>query len=235
MKHIATIKGFPLIKFQTRERIKELQNGLLYMNSLKKYREMYKDSHDNIIGDPNEGKLIVHEAIFHIPEEEEPQVLKDVALSTVSENDFVFCMFGVNPNKHKTFMYTEEQRTKISEKYDTALLITNVYEFCRRVQSAARDVGLEIKGNFVQYYDPSSDDIRRMVDLLKNGMRSIAFHKVNDYAYQQEYRFSIPYIDGKEHIEIDIKDISDISEIFPADKIFNSFAIADAPKDCSDK
>lgn len=235
MERIVTGKGFPLIKFQTRERIEQLQSGLLYMNSLKKYREMYKDSHDNIIGDPNEGKLIIHEAILHIPEKAEVQMLKDHALATSSENDYVFCMFGVNPQEHHTFRFTEEQRTKITEEYDTALLITDVYEFARRISCAAQRDGYEVEGKFVQYYDPSSDDVSRMVDLLNNGMRSIAFYKVNDYAYQQEYRFSIPYIDGKDHIEIDIGDISGISEIFSADKILSSLALTAASKDHSDK
>ena len=235
MEHIVTGKGFPLIKFQTRERIEQLQSGLLYMNSLKKYREMYKDSHDNIIGDPNEGKLIIHEAILHIPEKAEVQMLKDHALATASENDYVFCMFGVNPQEHHTFRFTEEQRTKITEEYDTALLITDVYEFARRISRSSQRDGYEVEGKFVQYYDPSSDDVSRMVDLLNNGMRSIAFYKVNDYAYQQEYRFSIPYIDGKDHMEIDIGDISGISEIFSADKLLSSLAITAASKDHSDK
>ena len=29
------VKGFPLIKFQSRELIESLQNGLIYMNSLE--------------------------------------------------------------------------------------------------------------------------------------------------------------------------------------------------------
>ena len=194
---------------------------------------MYKDSHDNIVGDPNEGKLIIHDAILHIPEYAETQLLKDVALPNASENDYVFCMFGVNPHEHHTFRFTEEQQTKITEEYDTALLITDVYEFARRVLCAAQRDGFELEGNFVQYYDPSSDDVSRLADLINNGMRRIAFYKVKDYAYQQEYRFSIPYIDGKEHIEIDINDISDISEIFPADKLLSSLAIT-ASKNYSD-
>jgi len=235
LERIVTGKGFPLIKFQTRERIEQLQSGLLYMNSLKKYREMYKDSHDNIIGDPNEGKLIIHDAIIHIPEIAEAQKLKDVPLATASENDYVFCMFGVNPDEHHTFRFTEEQRTKITEEYDTALLITNVYEFPRRVFRAAQRDGYEIDGKFVQYYDPSLDDVSRMADLLINGMGSIAFYKVNDYAYQQEYRFSIPYVEGKDHIELNLEDISGISEIFPADKLLRSLAITPASPNYSDK
>ena len=32
------VKGFPLIKFQSEERIESLQNGLIYMNSLEWFR-----------------------------------------------------------------------------------------------------------------------------------------------------------------------------------------------------
>lgn len=188
---------------------------------------MYKGSQNNVIGDPNEGKLIIHEAIFACPElDDKPQKIEDVAMATASENDYVFCMFGINPKNQKTFAFTEDQKENFSKEYDTALLITDVYEFSRRVLKAAQDMNLEIEGDFVRYYNPLSDDIRRLIDLLQNGMRKIAFYKVDDYAYQQEYRFTVPYIAGKDHIEVDMKSISDISEICSTQEILSSHTIA---------
>ena len=56
------VKGFPLIKFQSEERIESLQNGLIYMNSLEWFRNNESDNGDEVIGDS-------FEAMFHINEE----------------------------------------------------------------------------------------------------------------------------------------------------------------------
>lgn len=45
------VKGFPLIKFQSEERIESLQNGLIYMNSLEWFRNNESDNGDEVIGD----------------------------------------------------------------------------------------------------------------------------------------------------------------------------------------
>ena len=97
-----TIKGFPLIKFQNKNIIDKIVGGSFYMNSLKRYRELYEMEGDEFIGDPCEGKIFISEKLnaqFIVPEKEIFQNLKDVAISTPSEDDFVFCMFSVNPQK----------------------------------------------------------------------------------------------------------------------------------------
>jgi len=60
------IKGFPLIKMSSRELIEKTQGGSFYMNSLKYYRNKYKNDKDNVVGDPYEGKLLVHNAVVMV-------------------------------------------------------------------------------------------------------------------------------------------------------------------------
>jgi len=223
-------KGFPLIKIKSRDIIEKLQHGSFYMNSLKAYRNMYKNRNDIIVGDPNEGKLIFHNANTRISkleanevaDEVHEQTVRDHLFSTANEDDFVFCMFGVNPNKHSSFNFTEEQKQKLNGFDDTALLITDVGEFCRRILKSAIAKGLEITSGFVNYYDPKKDDVSRLLSLVKYGMQSIVFHKVSDYSYQQEYRFTIPNNSGAEYLELDIGNITDISKIFSTEEILNS-------------
>ena len=107
------IKGFSLIQINSRELIEKTQSGSFYMNSLKIYREMYKNCKDNVVGDPYEGKLVVHNAVFQCEELGVNEVLKDCPISTANENDFVFCMFGVNPDKYQSFKFTEDQKQKL--------------------------------------------------------------------------------------------------------------------------
>ena len=56
-----------------------------------------------------------------------------------------------------------------------------------------------------------------MLISLLSGMWNIAFWKRDSYVYQQEVRFVFtPGDEAVDHIELDIGDISDITEIIPA-------------------
>ena len=222
VKYVGQIKGFLLIKIKSKRIIEETRRGSFYMNSLKVFREMYKNSKDNVIGDPYEGKLIIYDAIIQIPELGINEVVKDSAFSTANENDFVFCMFGVNPNKHCSFQFTGEQKQKLINFDDTALLIIDVYEFCKRIKNAAIARNLVVKSGFVDYYDETVDDVGRLLKLVVNGMENIVFHKIKDYSYQQEYRFTIQNSTGAACLELNIGDISSISEVFTTTEMLNS-------------
>lgn len=219
------IKGFPLIKIKSQEIIEKIQKGSFRMNSLKLYRDMYKDGNDDGIGDPYEGKLFVHNAVIKIEELGIEEKLNNYPISTVNENDFVFCMFGVNPNKYCSFTFTEEQKEKLVAFDEAALLITDTYEFCRRIKKSADKEGLRITSDFVNYYDDTIDDVTRLAQLCINGTQNIVFHKTQRYSYQQEYRFTIKNDDGTEFIELDIGDITKISKILTTKEILNSMVV----------
>ena len=182
MKNIlykGTIKGFPLIKFQNEEIINKTIGGSFYMNSLKHYRELYEMKGDEFIGDPCEGKIFISEKLdaqFIVPEKGIFQNLKDVAISTPSEDDFVFCMFSVNPQKNDEFRFTEEQREKIIGIYDTALIITDVYEYFKRIRKKALSEGIDITGGFVKYYDECIDTPQLFLNLM-SGMEKVVYYK----------------------------------------------------------
>lgn len=219
---ICQIEGFPLIKIKSRELIEKLQSGSFYMNSLKFFRNTYKDGKSDGVGDPYEGKLFVHNAVVKIAELGVEKVLNDYPISTVNENDFVFCMFGVDASKHTSFTFTEEQKEKLIAFDEAALLITNTDEFFRRIEKAADEKGLQIISGFVKYYDETADEILRFISLLTYGTENIVFHKTVKYSYQQEYRFTIQNNTGEDFIELDIGDITDISKIFTTKEILNS-------------
>lgn len=103
MAYKGQIKGFPLIKIKYRDIIEKIQKDSFYMNSLRYYRNLYEKSKDEVIGDPYEGRLFIPEAYLMI-EGETPTPIKNEALRTLHEDDFVFCMFGVNPVKYKNLL-----------------------------------------------------------------------------------------------------------------------------------
>lgn len=132
----------------------------------------------------------------------------------------MFCAFGVGLFTD-SFTFDEEQKQKLSDSYDSALLITDFFEFKRRIQEAADLKGIDVKDGFVNYYDQTIDDVSRLLSLLQNGMQNIVFHKSIDYKYQQEYRFTAQNTTGEEFLDLDIGNISGISKKFTAKEILN--------------
>lgn len=218
------VKGFPLIKFQSTERIKDLQNGLIYMNSLEWYRRDENENADNVVGDSFEGMFHINEANFILPDIGENIEIKNELMRTSASNDYVYCMFGINPYSN-SFNFTEEQKEIIKSFGDTALLILDKDEFFDRIRKAAVKEKYEIYGGFVRYYDEKRDSGNLILSLL-SGMYNIAFWKRKSYAYQQEFRFLIHMQeDEKDHLELNIGDIRDISKVFKTSDILNAKVI----------
>lgn len=192
------------------------------MNSLKYYRDLYVNSKDDVVGDPYDGKLFIHEADMYIPSKGVNEKIRDDAINTIYQDDFVYCLFGVNPNKHKSFTFTDEQQKLLKGFDDTALVINDTYEYFNRIRKAAISEGYDIHGNFVEYYDEQIDDVNRFLSATGQSGKDIVFYKRQCYSYQQEYRFTIKNVEKIDHIELNIGNISDISDVFSTEKLLNA-------------
>lgn len=209
------VKGMPLIKFQDADKIKSLQAGKIYAKTLGYYRKREEETGDCEVGDKYEAMIHVHEAIIHFPDTGEVIHLNDDLLKTSNSNDYVFCMFGIYPSI-ENFNFTDKQKEKMLSFGNSALIILDSDEFVRRVIIKAEKEGYKVHFRPVQYYDPSIDSGNMLISLL-SGMWNIAFWKRDSYVYQQEVRFVFtPGNEAVDHIELDIGDISDITEIIPA-------------------
>lgn len=217
-----TIKGFPLIRFNTRDVIDITRKGSIRFTSLKIYREMYKDKDDEVIGDPCEGRIYIHRGAFVTNLSGEVSQLIDCTIPTINENDFVLCMFGIKPNEQHYIRFSEAQIKQLADRYDTAMIITDVDELWRRIYKAATDIHLSVKGKFVNYYDNEHDDMGKFVDLLCNGTENIVFYKRKMYSYQQEFRFTIPNNTEAAYLVLNVGDITDITEAIATKDIINS-------------
>lgn len=212
------IKGTPLIKFQSADRIKQLQKGSLYAKTLKYYRELEEETGDKEIGDCFEAMVHVNEAIIKIPSTGEEIELKDELIKTTHSDDFVFCMFGIYPQLEQ-FSFTEQQKDKMLSFGDTALIILDSTAFIERVKKAAEKAGFIAHFSAVKYYDETVDNANMIIDML-SGMHNIAFWKREAYRYQQEGRFIfISEECHDDHIILDIGDISDISIALPSEQV----------------
>ena len=212
------ITGTPLIKFQKAKRIEQLQKGKIYANTLGYYRKLEETTGDKTVGDKFEAMVHINEAIITIPEKGEEIVVNDELIRTAHSDDYIYCMFAIDPEQD-SFVFTEEQKDKLLSFGDTALVILDSKAFIDRVISAAEKAGYVAYFNGVKYYNETIDNGNLIIDLLK-GMHNVAFWKRDCYAYQQEARFV--FVSDKnhdDHIELDIGDISDISLVFPTKQV----------------
>lgn len=102
------------------------------------------------------------------------------------------------------------------------MIVTDVYEFSRRIAKAAEERNLRISSGFVNYYDETVDNINLYINLILKGTENIVFHKTKKYEYQQEYRFTIPNNTENDHLELYIGDISDITEVLSTEELFSA-------------
>lgn len=216
------VKGTPLIKFQSSERIKSFREGHLYAKTLQYYRDLEKETGDDEIGDEFEAMWHVNEGIMRRPDTGEVIELNDTLIPTANSNDFVFCMFGIYPNL-TSFSFTDKQKEKMLSFGDTVLQALDSDELIRRVFSSAKNAGYEPHFGAVQYFNPAEDNGNMIISLLK-GMWNIAFWKRDKYTYQQEGRFVFTPGNGDDHIELDIGDISDITAVLPSKRVLTAMA-----------
>jgi len=211
--------GAPLIKIQTEDRIDSLRSGFVYMNSLQYYRDLERANQgDDVIGDAFEGQLHVQSGSIHIPSLNQVVPLDDQLLRTSIEDAYAFCLFSIP--EAPAFAFSALQNEKLPTFGDSALVITDRDEFVRRLFNRLAEEGYRVLFGNVSYYDPTTDNVAYFVNLIRNGIESVAFNKRSVFAYQQEFRIvAISKDKQQDHISVNIRDISDISEIIPVERL----------------
>ena len=180
--------GAPVIKIQSSERIDSLNNGYVYMKSLRYYRDLERENPGNVdVGDEYEAQVHINSGYILIPELNHVEALRDQLIHTNIDNSFVFCLLSI-PEDTSSFTFTDVQKEKLSSFGDSALVITDRDEFVKRLVSKLEGDGYAVFYGHVRYYDPTVDNVLHFVDLITNGIASIAFRKRQKYSYQQEFR-----------------------------------------------
>lgn len=209
--------GVPLIKFQSAERIKSLQQGKLYANSLDYYRNLEITTDDSQIGDVHEGTLTIIDGEMEFVGTDIKFPLKNQMFLTKASNYPVFCMCCFKGFNQISF--DDIQKEKFLNFGDTALIIIDSKEFEKRVSLAAISEGYKAILGKVHYYSSDYNETG-VIEALSKDINNVAFFKRNIYAYQQEARFLfVSEQSPVDHIELDIGDISDISMVIPTKQL----------------
>ena len=217
LKFNVKFRGEPLIKFQSAERIKSLQQGKLYAKSLDYYRNLEITTGDCQIGDACEGVFKIFDGEIELIGTDIKFPLKNQLFLTKASSYPVFCMCCFKGFDQISF--DDMQKEKFLNFGDTALIIIDSKEFEKRVSLAAMSEGYKAILGKVHYYSSDYNETG-VIEALSKDINNVAFFKRNIYAYQQEARFLfVSEQNAVDHIELDIGDISDISIVVPTKQL----------------
>ncbi|VVP73190.1 hypothetical protein PS922_01037 [Pseudomonas fluorescens] len=215
-------------------RLKQFQNGKMYMNSVSYFSELKGEEATALRKDDLEknyltlhsrmGGASVGELFVEIDGEEVslgPDAIMRVDLPNPS-NIFIFCMAaladgldGLIPGEHEGKLTLS---SRFAELGDHVLLVNNIGEFSRRMSAA-------ILAHPHLYSSPFFEGGYGQVDYVDMGNHSGVvglFRKDIQYAWQREYRFCLgcasEALNANGALELDIGDLSDITSIVPVEK-----------------
>lgn len=195
-----------LIKFQSKEIIDSFQSGTVYMNELSLFRKMEESDDSHEVGDYMENKYF--SMAYELPD---GTPCNFISTTEDNRNNFIFCLFCV-PADGCHFQFSSEQKEKLPDFGDTALVIQDFHEFISRVTNEAQNQGYKLHNREAVYYKENCEMTIEVAKLLTEGLYNFSFLKRSRYSYQQEYRLAVNMEKTEEdHIILDIGDISDIS------------------------
>ena len=183
--NVPPTKIYGLLKFGKEEHIKDLyENGNLYVNSIKEFKNSFKEDHrydpyECIIGlinsFPGEVPIDLGNGVIHNLKYEKIHIKKnpEFALDNISS------FFGII-----TEVIMKERGLKIDNQMkefgEYVILIYNYPKFIKMLRKAMDKLEIGYKHGLVDYYDEDSYS----GDLTP-------FHKRNKYAYQTEFRIHL--------------------------------------------
>lgn len=206
---MSTIQFF--LKFGQTEHLEQLlTKGRIYINNAHFFKK--ESSHGRFdIAKGRQTIIHVKDTILEVKASEEKEWKKLKVKTGLFENYvnidrvFIYCLFCILSTETKE-MPRFELTNDIKEMGESYLLIKNAKEFMHRVVVGLKQNNYQYQYDVVNYYDPK-------LDYQKLGL----FHKQEKFKYQKEFRILIES-EPTEHIQFDIGNLEDISEICPVNK-----------------
>lgn len=217
------------IKFGKKEHLEMLQKGQIYMNTLDFYRKHESAKGDEVVGDASEAILAVELENVKIIDNETNEIVLEIPISKAKIDPGysrfpVFCLFRFDKRNeiscdenNAILEFTEEQKNKLVEFGEYALVIKDTDEFDKRLEEALSKENLDFAKGTIEYRNPNNEDV---LERFAEGGPEVAFMKREKYDYQSEYRYMIKK-EVENPLKLKIEDISDISEIVTTKTLLN--------------
>jgi ATP-dependent helicase YprA (DUF1998 family) len=227
---------FALLKFSnSKERLEELRDGMLYMNNFQYFVEREKQTGIKGVGDQYEVasvmnnvnlKFIDHETGEHVFSVEGAQILyrRDEVLDM-----HVFCMFALDTDMMQVvqhgegfveakFAIPDEQLNELEGVFGKYVLVTFIDHFMNRVEKSFAEQNIHFLAEKVKYSD-FSVNIEERVRSFVEDRTDMFFWKDNYFRNQNEFRIVVLNRQSKHPYKAKIKNIQDISFIVETNKL----------------
>ncbi|QDH23569.1 hypothetical protein [Saccharibacillus brassicae] len=203
------VKIYVLLKFGERQFMEQFQRGQLHFQCLSAFKNPEQDEAGR--NDPFEAASVIYNPGHYnvyvdgkkLENVEGPIVLQEHE----AERQYSLSLYGVT-NESLRLHAAGEKETLIhpwNEKFgDYAVVITNPKAFRDRIDAACRRQGFGLREGMVAYHEVEHF----------TGQWGY-FRKPKQYEYQSEYRLLLDLETRGEEYNLDIGDLSDISEVGP--------------------
>jgi len=204
-----------------------LQAGNIYMNSLKYYIDLEKESGVRGVGDALEAAHVFNDLTFEMRNRETGEVVftgKSAGMNFRINGDEkrpVFCLFTLDADcfdivDEDDEIYKlrlnipEDQLEKMIQEFGEDLLLISPPAFLERLDATLNESGCSYRRDRVIYDDYSINSVQRL-DSYKSQSTEIYFWKDKFFENQREYRIVLTDTEIDEPLTVNIGDISDIS------------------------
>ncbi|MGG0545415.1 hypothetical protein ABEY63_26450 [Priestia aryabhattai] len=226
-----------LLKFT--DHIDSLVRGNLHMNNLQYYIDLEKKTRIRGRGDKFEASQVYTGVQMEMYNGETDELIgtgtSESASILVEENAKtpVFCLFAITAQdlrivgENETHYITEldfptEELEKMISEFSEKVVKIIPLEFFNRVTKTFKEKGYTYKTQLVKYDDYSINSSERM-DSYQNNSNEVVFWKEDCFKHQNEYRIAIKNRKIDEAIDVNIGDISDITEVLDARDLLDGY------------
>lgn len=228
---------FGFIKFTSH--VESLLSGVVYMNNLKTYIDMEKDTGIQGMGDRLEASHVISEVDIEITISGSSQVVHNGKANQISyrfdEDELkpVYCLFAIHAgnlqiiDEDDQYFYTSlslsnTQIKSLIENFGNELVFIYAGAFLGRLEAEIKSKQFDYMKGIVKYADFEVNQSERMLDYEN---RNVFFWKGKSFEYQHEYRIVLTSETTIDGLPIKIGDISDISASFNAEYFFKNIVI----------
>lgn len=226
-------KPLCFIKFtEKREYAEDILNGCLYVNPIKKFREIEEQQLSKGQGDSSEVKSILNCQMIVKEESTGIDLLRGSGnLIQQYENDAnrpVFCIVGLKASELKVFDYNETSITfsfqsenfnleQMKKEFGGYAVIIHSDSFSNAILKALQN---HPNGGFFKEVIYSHQNLEERIDAFENQSEDRFLYKDLEFSHQKEWRLVLnELVNGAKYFKIG--SLSDFAEIVEVDKLPN--------------
>lgn len=220
---------------------------MLYMNNLKRYIDIEKETGHKGMGDILEATAVINnitDTKFINNETGKEISIGEVGKMTLTLNEFiyqpVFCTAAVSSNITEVIkeneekivvkaLFTEEQKEKFPKDFGKYVLVIRAADFIKRIQDKFHEKKISYFGSLVKYDDFNINKSERFKSFAEGNI-DVFLWKDNSLSYQIEHRMVILDEGVETPFTCELGSLSEFTNLMTAEEFFSEEMIISIDK-----